>query len=303
MPRPTTYNSRYKTELSPRQGEVLALIGRGKTNQEIADALGISLDGAKYHVSEILAKLEVATREEAAELWRAERRPAARVGRWARGLVAVLSLRPVMIGTAIAGAACATAGIALLTLPIGGDGASAERRACEPWQMRISATTQLGDKSSTASVQTGAYAIGGPSCSFTGAVTLSFTDATGNVLAIEGNGLQLPVEGGLHWIRMTFGTTNEPTVVAVDDPDGAQSGAIPAAGGLLVTGNDGRGVADEGGTWHQALWWNWCGAYRGPVTVHVVDVGTGGPVPDAYFSNPPRCDDPSKPSMVVADWR
>jgi signal peptidase I len=52
--------------LTEREREVLALIRRGLTNEEIAQRLGITLDGAKYHVSQILSKLGVATREEAA---------------------------------------------------------------------------------------------------------------------------------------------------------------------------------------------------------------------------------------------
>src|SRR5207247_1518132 len=66
-------------ELTDREREVLALLRRDFTNEEIAQRLGISLDGAKYHVSQILSKLDVATREEAAA-WRAEERR----GWWAR---------------------------------------------------------------------------------------------------------------------------------------------------------------------------------------------------------------------------
>ncbi len=36
------------------------------TNEEIAARLGTSLDGAKYHVSQILSRLGVSSREEAA---------------------------------------------------------------------------------------------------------------------------------------------------------------------------------------------------------------------------------------------
>ena len=61
-------------QLTDRELEVLELIRRDFTNEQIADRLGISLDGAKYHVSQILSKLGVATREEAAavalEEWR-----------------------------------------------------------------------------------------------------------------------------------------------------------------------------------------------------------------------------------------
>ena len=53
--------------LTRREQEVLELIRLGLTNEEIAQRLGISLDGAKYHVSQILSKLGVATREEAAQ--------------------------------------------------------------------------------------------------------------------------------------------------------------------------------------------------------------------------------------------
>lgn len=52
--------------LTPREWEVLALVRDGLTNAEIAERLGITLAGARYHVSEILSKLGVATREEAA---------------------------------------------------------------------------------------------------------------------------------------------------------------------------------------------------------------------------------------------
>ena len=60
--------------LTPRQEEVLRLMSRGLTNGEIAQRLGITLDGAKFHVAEILAKLEVGSREEAAEAWRSRPR-------------------------------------------------------------------------------------------------------------------------------------------------------------------------------------------------------------------------------------
>jgi len=55
-------------ELTPREREVFALLRRGLTNEEIAKRLDISVAGAKYHVSQILSKLGVAAREEAASL-------------------------------------------------------------------------------------------------------------------------------------------------------------------------------------------------------------------------------------------
>lgn len=53
-------------ELTPREREVLTLIGEGLTNQEIADQLFIELGTVKNHVHSILRKLDVSSREDAA---------------------------------------------------------------------------------------------------------------------------------------------------------------------------------------------------------------------------------------------
>jgi len=52
--------------LTPREREVLALVADGRTNRQIAEALFISAKTASVHVSNILAKLGVANRAEAA---------------------------------------------------------------------------------------------------------------------------------------------------------------------------------------------------------------------------------------------
>ena len=52
--------------LTPREREVLALVAQGRTNRQIAQALFISDKTASVHVSNILAKLGVANRAEAA---------------------------------------------------------------------------------------------------------------------------------------------------------------------------------------------------------------------------------------------
>jgi len=52
--------------LTPRQREVLALIARGATNAEIAEALVITPKTVDHHVSAVLRKLGVASRREAA---------------------------------------------------------------------------------------------------------------------------------------------------------------------------------------------------------------------------------------------
>jgi len=71
-----------RDSLTARERDVINLLHMGLTNEEIAQRLAISLDGAKYHVSQILSKLGVASREEAAAVVHAERRPW-----WARGTV------------------------------------------------------------------------------------------------------------------------------------------------------------------------------------------------------------------------
>ncbi|MCM3719573.1 response regulator transcription factor [Fictibacillus phosphorivorans] len=52
-------------ELTPREMEILLLMTKGKTNQEIADELFIALKTVKVHVSNILSKLDVQDRTQA----------------------------------------------------------------------------------------------------------------------------------------------------------------------------------------------------------------------------------------------
>ncbi|MBM7540873.1 response regulator [Amphibacillus cookii] len=52
--------------LTAREREVLLLIAQGRTNQEISDQLFIALKTTKVHVSNILSKLEVQDRTQAA---------------------------------------------------------------------------------------------------------------------------------------------------------------------------------------------------------------------------------------------
>jgi NarL family two-component system response regulator LiaR len=53
-------------DLTEREMEVLRLIAQGKSNQEVADALYIGVKTVKFHVTNILAKLGVEDRTQAA---------------------------------------------------------------------------------------------------------------------------------------------------------------------------------------------------------------------------------------------
>ncbi|MBV9249879.1 MAG: response regulator transcription factor [Acetobacteraceae bacterium] len=51
--------------LTPREVEILALVGQGMTNKAIARRLGISVHTVKFHLETLFTKLEAASRAEA----------------------------------------------------------------------------------------------------------------------------------------------------------------------------------------------------------------------------------------------
>ena len=54
-----------RTDLTPREVEILKLLSKGPTNKQIGHALGISENTVKNHVNSIIEKLEVSDRTEA----------------------------------------------------------------------------------------------------------------------------------------------------------------------------------------------------------------------------------------------
>lgn len=58
-----------KSKLSTREEQVLELIATGRTNDDIADKLYISVRTVKYHVTSIFNKLRVKNRTQAAAMW------------------------------------------------------------------------------------------------------------------------------------------------------------------------------------------------------------------------------------------
>ena len=55
-----------RTDLTPREVEILKMLSKGPTNKQIGHALGISENTVKNHVNSIIEKLEVSDRTEAA---------------------------------------------------------------------------------------------------------------------------------------------------------------------------------------------------------------------------------------------
>ena len=102
------------TLLTPREQEVLGYLREELSNEQIAQHMGISIAGVKYHVSDIIMKLGVENRHDAAR-WTGDQRP------WWQPAGALFSIpRPRLswLSPAVAGslAVAVVAGIGLLAL-------------------------------------------------------------------------------------------------------------------------------------------------------------------------------------------
>lgn len=113
---------RHPDLLTPREWEVLSLVREGLSNREIGDRLGVSRDGIKYHISQILLKLGVSTREEAAAWQPAAPQPTAVASRFSR--VSRIALIGVA-GAVLAGVVALGGAVAYSELSGGNDSTSA----------------------------------------------------------------------------------------------------------------------------------------------------------------------------------
>lgn len=268
--RATHLDTEYKTELSPRQREVLELVAGGKTYGEIAEVLGITLDGVKWHMREVLTKLGVNSREEAADWWRRERSVPRRLARAARALVPLTGLRLVLVG----GAVSAVAGIAVAGTVLawwGGAGHDAAARVaavdgggsatgCPTTMARLGggAVDYQNGEYITINIGAGGFVlppgVARPACIVEDNLQLQL-EMNGKPLDIEGNGVWFHVKGDFR---------------------------APAQRQLTPAMIDFK-------------WLNWCGA---PGTVQVVLKAEHYPVEDQQAPTP-NCVDKSQPSRLI----
>jgi DNA-binding CsgD family transcriptional regulator len=106
---------RSRPDLTSRQRHILKLMAEGSTNAEIGQKLGITLDGAKWHVSEIIHKLDATSREDAVARWKASQSGLERAGRAARAMVGLLKVPSAYLAAGAVATACVVAVSAALT--------------------------------------------------------------------------------------------------------------------------------------------------------------------------------------------
>jgi Tol biopolymer transport system component/DNA-binding CsgD family transcriptional regulator len=106
---------RHDDILTPREWQVLDLLRQGLTNEQIAVRLSISANTVKFHVSEILGKLGLSTREQAAA-WRPPRR------QWKATALATPFAAGAKAATALLGAVAIASGLIVLALALTRDG-------------------------------------------------------------------------------------------------------------------------------------------------------------------------------------
>ena len=123
------------------------MIAGGRTNGEVADALGISLDGAKWHVTELMNRFGVSSREELVEAWESRDRGP---GRWLHGLLGLAAGGSIMKAAAgLAAVVVMGAGVVLLASYRGDEDAAAVdqprrgRESSQNWYIEINLTGAL----------------------------------------------------------------------------------------------------------------------------------------------------------------
>ncbi|MCC6381650.1 MAG: helix-turn-helix transcriptional regulator [Dehalococcoidia bacterium] len=139
---------------TPRQRQVLDLLRAGRSNAEIAGALGVSLQGAKWHVTEILSKLQADSREEAADYWRRYHGLAPRFGRVFRGGLALGLAKWAAVAGGLAVAGVAAVVVVLVLSQLGDEGAPAGSPDATPTPSPSASASPSPSASATATTPT-----------------------------------------------------------------------------------------------------------------------------------------------------
>ena len=205
--------------LTPREWEVLGLIREELSNDAVARRLGISVDGVKFHVAEILSKLGVASRHEAAA-WQPGTRPW-----WMTAAAPLLFGRRVSFGwlsPAVVGvvAVAVAAGIGILIWGLvatggGGDGlpsASTEPPSTGPQVLALHAFSEEG-----------AWALTGQGLLRTNDSGRNWTDVTPPDLQLEGRPTVFFRDGSTGWATNVPNGQTPTTVPVFHTTDGGQS--------------------------------------------------------------------------------
>ncbi|MCZ2108361.1 MAG: LuxR C-terminal-related transcriptional regulator [Dehalococcoidia bacterium] len=202
------YGSRTADRLTDRQREILALIAHGCTNGQIAERLGITLDGAKWHVSEIMAKLGASSREEAVAAWQAERAPRARIARAARWAGATLFTNQaagIIAGVTVAAVVIAAVVVMVAASNGGNDSNPAAVTSPTPGTTSTpatSATAAASPSNTAAAVPSPAVTIPGPLVPPASLTKLEMLDSDNGWAFDTGSALQMVLRtanGGRTW--------------------------------------------------------------------------------------------------------
>ena len=127
---------RHAGALNGRQPEVLERIARGHAHREIAGALGITLEGAKGNVSEILTKLGFGSREEATNYWMSRQEPGRRMARALHGLAPVGMAKWILVAGGGLGIVAAVLVAAFFIMGTG-DETAADPNGVSPFHIQI----------------------------------------------------------------------------------------------------------------------------------------------------------------------
>lgn len=294
--RPPHYETRHKHGLTPRQQAVLELMAEGRTNAEIAECLGLTLDGAKWHVSEILSRLHVASREEAIAWWRQYQAWPARLSRSLAFLSAPAAWK-LAAGAGGAATAAVAVAVAIVALRPGGELAANDRYpACAVanirWDSMVETTGPVARLDLSATLREPDWYEG-----FLRAVGLSDRHVA--------SPCQLSSDASYELVRLIESPERSPSGAVVSIP-AELALPLPVDGNPVVARLE--AVLETGSLVHLASveLENWCGSLEplavqfmvpasrpgGPPTNHV---GSTIPIPEA-----PPCSDPARPPALKA---